>query len=439
VRLSHIILIEFLADIDSVKMNNLDLFDLLPQNFLPLLLRYKRENRVFLEEIAIIKERIFEIDDYFDPTTLTIKSIGLPSKSKKSELSDEDILQKLKSARQNTLEVLKKQNGTIPESLRIDIDLEEPSVITDQPSTPKYGKVQKPVFYNLFGNFARINQDVIRKFNINLSNLVNSSRDKMASIDLEDLFYLVSIFKMIGISSQLETSRVVGVLQNYVSGKIFSTAKYHKPNPINTFYGIAILSELDLLNQSEFIDMLEIEMFLEGEMRNFFPEKLLLNFYTILSLKLLERNGTSLTNKNGLYASLLNLNLLSIERFNPSLDIFCHLTSLKLLNDQADLNKFTIPYMREILKRIDQSNGSVNNCITDTARVLLSLNLLDPMDQEMYLKKQLTNFLITGIKYFDDEELENELNWGNDSIAYKLELRMLYWALVAISQNLKLA
>ena len=73
---------------------------------------------------------------------------------------------------------------------------------------------------------------------------------------------------------------------------------------MSVFYGLSILYELNMLNNGEVIDLLDVEMLLENELTNIVPEKIILHFFTILCLKLLEKNGGIITDKNYLIEPL---------------------------------------------------------------------------------------------------------------------------------------
>jgi hypothetical protein len=169
------------------------------------------------------------------------------------------------------------------------------------------------------------------------------------------------------------------------------------------------------------------------EFKRFIPEKLKLNFYTLLSLKMLEKNEIISSNKEGFLAQVLGLDLLNLKGFNPTLDIYNHIGFIKILNRNIDLSMFTTPYINE-LKKILSPNGSIDDLITESARTLLIINLLDLKNQESVICNRLLNFIITSTDFFSLQNINKDFNWRIDKIAYKIELRMLFWALLACTQ-----
>jgi len=66
----------------------------------------------------------------------------------------------------------------------------------------------------------------------------------------------------------------------------------------------------------------------------------------------------------------------------------------------------------------------------------LSLQLLGLHDKELNIISGFLNFLNQNVNMFKDESKFTEFNWKNDKIAFKIELRMAFWLLLAFSQYL---
>jgi hypothetical protein len=238
---------------------------------------------------------------------------------------------------------------------------------------------------------------------------------------------------MLGVESPLEANDIINIASEFVSGRVFSTGKYHIPNPVSIFYGMSILTELDLLNNSDIIDLLDIEMFLEREISKFMSEKLTLNFFTVLSLRLLENNGGVITDKSYLIKPLVNLDLFNIDEFKPSSDIFFYLALLRLLDSRVDFSNLKDIYL-DTLKQRMQPNGSINGSITDSARALLIFRMLNSNDTELHPISNLLNFLNQNLSVFKNALDTNYFNWKTSKLALKIELRMLFWAMIALSE-----
>ena len=101
--------------------------------------------------------------------------------------------------------------------------------------------------------------------------------------------------------------------------------------------------------------------------------------------------------------------------------------------NQVDLSRFNILYVNELKKQLT-SKGSIGDLITDSARTLLIIDLLNLKEQESVLCSRLLNYIMNSTEFFTLENLEKDFNWRVDKFAYKIELRMLYWTLLACSR-----
>ena len=351
------ILFEYLIDLDTKKMENLDLFDLLPRGFINRLKKFKQDKITSSEIREAIKEHILEIKDSVVPSNFLTE--------KEEKVYKRDTI--VKTA---TPEILKKFEE---EKKLLKVAPPKPKVSIQEliPKKLKFKLPKKPkLFLDYIGSFSPINPDIINEFNIDKANLINSKDLNPEFLNLENLFYFITILRMLNIELFLNPKEIIEITQNYVNGKIFSASKESTPDPINNFFGLAILSELNLLynEKFEFIDLMDIQMFLESELKDFIPEKLHLNFFTILCLKVLEKSGGIIAAKTHLINPILSLDILSnlenIKEYNPVLDILEHLASIKLLDKNANLSHFRSLYMGKI-KKLATANGSINDTITD--------------------------------------------------------------------------
>jgi hypothetical protein len=409
-----IVILNYIIEKNNKVIENLDLFDLLPREFRNNLAKFRNDRDI---STNIIEEKNIIIRDllkYFDPSNFTLKSKDFDLEVSQEPISEENILRQLQEARQENIEVISKSADQLSGDLPVN-----------------QGKM--PSFLNYFMKFPLLDKSIIDKIIINIKGLkkfINSSPD---FLDLENLFYTVSIFKMIGEDSQLESGYIKNIVSEFINGNIFSTGRYHKPNPITIYHGLSVFSELGLLNSSDQIDLLDIEMFLENELNPLFPEKLILNFFTILSLRMIKKSGGIITDKKHLIEPLANLDLFNLENFKPSTDMFFYLASLKLLDERFNFDNLREPYLNE-LRRQMLPNGSVNDNNTDTSRALLTLALLDSTGNETDIIPGLLKFFSRNIEFFSENQDFDNFNWTQSKIAFKIELRMLFWMLIALSQ-----
>ncbi|TET02179.1 MAG: hypothetical protein E3J90_02725 [Promethearchaeota archaeon] len=408
-----VIIIEYIIDAEDKILENLDLFDLLPRDFLSNL-RILRKKYVISEE-SKKRFKIFcnEIESYFNPSNLTFNKIDFEIQGPKEDLSEDIILKRLQDARVDNLEVL--QHPTNRER-------EEGSA----------SQIESQSLLSNFLDFPTVSHSILEKIRVDVKQLINFVNSSPEFLDLENLFYSINIIKMLGLRNQLEPGYIKNIMSNYINGGVFSTGRYHIPNPMSVFYGLSILHELNLLN-GEIIDLLNIEMFLENELNNFVPENIILHFFTILCFKMLEKTGGIITDKKYLLEPLAKVDVFNLEGFKPASDIFYFLGLISLLDKNVSFNNFREPYLSALKNKIS-ANGSLNENITETARGLLSLQLLGLQDKELNIISGFLNFLNQNVNMFKDESNFAEFDWKNDKIAFKIELRMLFWVLLAFSQ-----
>jgi len=419
-----IVLIEFISDIDRKKLENLDLFDLIPQGFLKRLQNFKDNNNQFIQgNIDNIKGLINQFEVYFDTLSLTFKERDVRFVKEKETLTEMDILRKLQLAKEDNLGVLQLQEVFPPKN--------ENKLSFDTTSKSEIYEQKEFFLLDHFENFPKLPYDITNRFNVNFENLNNTVNKNYKNFDLEEIFYLISIYNILNRELPFNIDLIEYITKDFINGKVFSTGKYHIPNPISIMYGLALFSQLGILNKSELIDILDIEMNLENELINFNPKNSYLNFHTLMSLKLLQRSGGIIKKKGHLLKPLLNFDIEKVEKFAPYRDLFYHVASIKLIDPNLDINLESEKYYK-LLKNSFQSNGSVNNCLTNIARTLLTLRMLDMLDLEILedeLLKSQYNYLIGHLVFFNDN-INNKFSWKSNKLALKIELRMLFWTLL---------
>ena len=418
-----IALLEFIAGQNSNKLENLDLFDLIPQGFLKNLKEFKKKNPILEDDQPYVKEFIRKIESYFDTSTLKFKVKDFELILEEEVLDESDILQKLKLAREENLGVLHNNKNNM------DANISQPNL-----TYLETGPIKKQEEFKLlkqFQNFSPLSNDIIANFNIPQQNFDDIIMYNYKQCDLEDLFYIVSIYKMIGRKMPLNQELIENIVRNYVNGKTFSTGKYHIPNPISIFYGLALFSQLESIRNSTVIDLLDIEMNLENELVYFNPKNTYLNFYIIMSLKLLERSGGTIKNKEYLLDSLMNYEIEIIEDFKPYNDLFFYIASMKAISPELDVKPLKQKF-DNILQECILTNGSVNNNLTDTARTILIFHMLGVNKGDNDLISTQYDYLLKNLTFFNNDA-NNEFNWKFSKLALKVELRMLFWSLLAFT------
>ncbi|MFX1363905.1 MAG: hypothetical protein ACFFCE_14005 [Promethearchaeota archaeon] len=423
------ILIDYLLEMDTKKLENVNIFDLLPPFFISNLNEFKKKWFNTPEIINLFKQQ--NLDNYINFKDLTLKS---------EESTEIDILKQLKQAKRDIIETLKtpktELNKFSKEPREEKLIFKEktfPSTLKVPSNQDLYTDFMSNTFLDYFGQFSPINIDIINRFNIKKVNLIKFRDFRKEYFDLENLYHYISILRMLNIRVPFTEREIIEIVKNFINEKIFSSSKENVPDPKNIFYGLALFLELNLLSNTDLIDLQKIEEFLKLELRNFIPEKLELNLYSVLCLKLLGKNHKISFNKNSILELLLKINIVTLENFLPCLDIYNYLALLRLLDKNLNLIQFKSLYTNEI-KKLLTPNGSINDLITDSAKALLIFDLLKLKEKEVEISGKLLNYISKTTDFFNIENLDKKFNWTNDKLGFKVELEILYWALLGYSQ-----
>ncbi|MFX1503762.1 MAG: hypothetical protein ACFFDH_22565 [Promethearchaeota archaeon] len=423
------ILIDYLLEVDTKKLENVNIFDLLPPFFISNLNEFKKKWFNTPEIINLFKQQ--NLDNYINFKELTFKS---------EETSELDILKQLQQAKQDIIDTLKTPKKELN---KLSTDSEKEKLISDKKIPPSklivpsnqdfYADLVSDTFLDYFGRFSPINIDLVNRFNIKKVNLIKSREFSKEYFDLENLYHYISILRMLNIEVPFTEKEILDIVKNFINEKIFSSSKENLPDPKNIFYGLALFLELKLLNKTDLIDLRKIEEYLKLELKNFIPEKLELNLFSLLCLKLLGKNFKIAFNKNLILELLMKINIITLENFSPCLDIYNYLALLKLLDRNMSLVKFELMYTNEI-KKLLTPNGSINDLITDSAKALLIFDLLKLKEKELEISNKLLTYISKTTDFFNIENLDKNFNWTNDKLGFKVELEILYWALLGYSQ-----
>ena len=340
--------------------------------------------------------------------------------------TEQDILSQLQKAKEDTIATLKIAKKDLKTNL-----IEHYDKINQISLKDLENNKENAIYLGFFGNFVPIDPEIINKFKIDTKSLINSRVNNSAFMDLENLFYFISILKMLNLDIPFTTNEALGFLNNNVNGNIFSSSRDKIPDIKSIFYGLMIYYELNLSNNTENIDFSKIEKFIKLNLKNFIPEKLELNLYSLLCLKLMEKYHLKGEDINISLNPILNLKISNLKDYSPIQDIYNHLIIIRLLDNEANIKRFQKAYSNEI-KKLSSSIGSINNIITESAKALLIIDLLNLKEEETELCSNLLNYITKSTTFFNLTNLNNGFNWQNNQLGYKIELKMLFWALLAI-------
>jgi len=349
----------------------------------------------------------------------------------KSEENEQEIIKSLEQAIRDNLETLK---SDIRSSLNKTKQIGKSSGNKKEIEELKKSGAQYESFINYFGSFPTISPRVLNKFNINISNFKNSIEPFLNEVDLESLYYYISIYQIIGESINLDREKIITILKQHIANEIFVSIKIQAPDPKSIFYGLSILSELNYEKSSDILDFEKVKDFLSLELDHFIPKKLHLNYFTLHSTNVLNNFGYNIKlNRKSFIENLYNLDIINLEEFDPIIDFYELFTSCLLLNKDIILSKFKKKYKRMINNTLNQLKLE-NMTITSCARTLLIIDILNIKDEKNHLIFNLLDKIMKSTHMFNSEVNNTDFYWKNDKIAWIIELKIVFWALLSSFQ-----
>ena len=196
-----VIIIEYIIDAEDKILENLDLFDLLPRQFLSNLRILRKKIVISDESKKSFRTFYNDIETYYNPSNLTFKKIDFKIQEPKEDISEDSILKRLQDARVDNLEVLQhpvSHEGSVHQ-------------------------IESQSLLSIFLDFPPVSQSIIDKIRIDVKQLTNFVNSSPEFLDLENLFYCINILKMLGVRNQFEPEYIKKVVSNFINGGVFST------------------------------------------------------------------------------------------------------------------------------------------------------------------------------------------------------------------------
>ncbi|MBD3215286.1 MAG: hypothetical protein GF311_21945 [Candidatus Lokiarchaeota archaeon] len=350
-----------------------------------------------------------------------------------SELSEENELDLIKSLEQAIRENLNTLKSDIRSSLDRSKEIKRNSTQQEQKQTQELTRKTEESFLDFFGDFPTISPRIFNKFSIDTNNFKYSIEPFLNQIELESLYYYISIYKIMGEAIHLDIEKVISILEKYVSNGLFVSKKTQIPEPKSCFYGLSIISELNY-ESIQIIDMEKVRNFLTVEIDQFSAEKLHLNYYLLNSIHIFNKEFTEIEYSNtDLFGTLINIDLVKLEEYDPIIDLYDLFSCFKLLEGENNYSIAKNKYLdstKDLLGKINPQELTITQC----AKILLIIDLLDMKNDEKELISRLLDMILNSTQIFDPDVEGTDFSWKEDQLAWLIELRMLYWALLASFQ-----
>ncbi|TFF88559.1 MAG: hypothetical protein EU550_01060 [Promethearchaeota archaeon] len=250
--------------------------------------------------------------------------------------------------------------------------------------------------------------------------------------NVEILYYLVSIFHMLGLRNNLDLNKIFKVINNQIKSGLFVSDSFDSMDLDTNFYGLALvfyLNESEISNQIDFYKIKKIiENYLEnisyGNIKQFYTSLLLAN---IIKLKIPGRSHDR-------YLSLLkDFDFEHLMGENFINNIFYYIFSFSLLDCQLNMEVKLMITLEDLLYQDLIKNMSQNSLkdysITQLSRLLLILQELDRSQRYKELEQDLHDYILKSSNFFEYQE-DIPYSWNVSKLMFLTELKTLFWTLL---------
>ncbi|MFO7795723.1 MAG: hypothetical protein ACQERB_03115 [Promethearchaeati archaeon] len=352
-------------------------------------------------------------------------------KKKLNDTSEDNELELIESLEQAIRDNLNTLKTDIKSSLNQSDDSKDLTQNSKEKKGAKVRVKKSNSFINYFGNLPTLSPRVLNKFDINIPNFKNSITNFLENLSLESFYYYISIYKIIGEDFNLDLEKILTILEDHINSGMFVSSETEVPDVKSIFLGLSILSEFDYYKSSELIDFDKIEDFLRFELERIKPEKLHINYYALNSVNVLNRKFFRIElDSDEIFNKIRDFDISSLENFDPTIDYYEFFSCIQILDSEEILNDMKNNYEDLIINTFDNLELQKLS-ITGTARILLTIDLLNLKNDKNQLVKRLLDKLMNSTRIFNSDIEDTDFSWNKDKIAWLLELRMLFWALLA--------
>lgn len=244
--------------------------------------------------------------------------------------------------------------------------------------------------------------------------------------DLRTLYHLVAIEHMLRLKHNFSAQEIHEVCQKYYQKTGFGATRF--PDVEYTYYGLYIYHEYDIMDR---IDIYKIHEYLLEEIERFKDFNLSNNRYLFSCLKILEKHEIPMAEYSRIIVKMLDSDYLNTDDFDPLIESYEYAAALKLLAPKNDISSVKKRFQNALHDAIGL-DGSINDTVTDTAKVLITTGLFDLFDSEIEATNKMVNYLISKCEVFSESVRDQHISWGGDILGLSVECNIAYWCLMAL-------
>lgn len=288
---------------------------------------------------------------------------------------------------------------------------------------------EKASFLDYFGNVPKVEKSRIK---LNKSNLIKSIAPFLKDVNLRTIFLYISVLKMLKVDiSDRFIEQAFKVMKKQTHQKIFTSLENQNPDPKSIFFGLATILELIQYGDVDFIDLNRITNHIQSELNHFDPEELHKNYYLLNCVNILIRINQEITiDKQQKIREIMDIDLNSLPEFDPIRDLYKFLSCITLMNSGSMTAEVKNQYYR-ILENYINNRKISKLTITEAAQTLLIIDLLGKKNEATQIIENLLTHVNNTTTYFSTDNKVKNFSWEEEILALIVELRMVFYALLA--------
>jgi hypothetical protein len=283
-------------------------------------------------------------------------------------------------------------------------------------------------FWDFFGDYPILIPDIVDEIDLNIEAIVQVK--DATFLTLETLHQWVVCIKILNIEFPISKDEIYERTGNFRMDHGFGIEAIDErmPDVKNTFFGLCVYSEFDLLDR---LNLYKIQKYLINEAQNLNEYSLLDNDYIFMCLRLLERKNIPFNDYTHLIDKLLGIDIQAQnEMINGLTDIVHYINIIKCINPNYDLKQLNDNYLTDV-QIAQEDDGSISKLPTQTAKVLIALHELGL--QGVAPAKFMIKYLQYDSNYFVEAVRKEPIGWESDPLGYQIELGICYWTLMALT------
>jgi hypothetical protein len=276
------------------------------------------------------------------------------------------------------------------------------------------------------GAYPPLEGDKLEKFRINYRELVVPPESMWNSLKNTSQYF--AVLQMLYVNIAQSDADIRDKTRQFIGENGFLSDDLAGVDVFNTYHGLVLYKQFDLLSA---LPLDQIQQFLLGELDFCINLNLEKTAYIIMALKVIDPDILMLPNILPKVQSFQVENFMNFEETYKFEEYFYLSLVLKAFNFEAVIREVMESFAGELANQVD-ALGSVEFIVTQTAFAFLAAQLVGVSAPQEELLARMENYLETTTEYFS-EDTRRAASWNDDELYFGVELDMLYWSLLALT------